>query len=72
MYSNSCCSCSIEPEIIKTGQSSHTMYSNNILNFQESTTILKACTEKSGNLLKAACIYIYIYIYKYKIMIINK
>ena len=28
------------------------MYSNNILNFQESTTILNACKEKkSGNLL---------------------
>ena len=34
-------------------QSSHKMYSNNILNFQESTTILNACTKKSGNLLKA-------------------
>ena len=29
------------------------MYSNNILNFKESTTILNACTKKSGNLLKA-------------------
>ena len=30
------------------------MYSNNILNFQESVTILNACTKKkSGNLLKA-------------------
>ena len=27
------------------------MYSNKILNFQESTTILNACTKKSGNLL---------------------
>ena len=27
------------------------MYSNNILNFQESTTILNACTKNSGNLL---------------------
>ena len=27
------------------------MYSNNIENFQESTTILNACTKKSGNLL---------------------
>ena len=51
MYSNSCCSCSFEPEIIKIGQSSHKMYSNNILNFQESLTILNACTKKSGNLL---------------------
>ena len=46
VYSNSCCSCSFEPEIIKIGQSSHKMYSNNILNFQESTTILNACTKK--------------------------
>ena len=29
------------------------MYSNNIVDFQESTTILNACTKKSGNLLKA-------------------
>ena len=36
LYSNSCCSCSFELEIIKIGQSSHEMYSNNILNFQES------------------------------------
>ena len=28
------------------------MYSNNIVNFQESTTMLNACTKKSGNLLK--------------------
>ena len=53
VYSNCCCSCSFEPEIIKIGQSSHKMYSNNIVNFQESTTILNACTKKSGNLLKA-------------------
>ena len=30
----------------KLVQSSHKMYSNNILNFQESTTILNACTKK--------------------------
>ena len=33
VYSNSCRSCSFEPEIIKIGQSSHKMYSNNIVNF---------------------------------------
>ena len=27
MYSNPCCSCSLEPKIIKIGQSSHMMYS---------------------------------------------
>ena len=66
MYSNCCCSCSLEPEIIKIGQSSHKMYNNNILNFQRSTTILNACTKKSGNLFNASRIYnIYIYIYIY-------
>ena len=58
VYSNSCSSCWFEPEIVKIGQSSHKMYSNNILNFQESTRILNACTNKSGNLLKAPRIYI--------------
>ena len=57
MYSNCCCSCSFEPEIMKIGQSSYKMYSNNIVNFQESTTILNACT-KSGNLLNAPCIFL--------------
>ena len=52
VYSNCCCSGSFEPEIIKIGQSSQKMYSNNILNFQDSTTILNACTKKSENLLK--------------------
>ena len=46
VYSNFCCSCSFEPEILKIGQSSHKVYSNNILNFQESTTIFHACTKK--------------------------
>ena len=32
------------------------MYSNNIVNFQESATILNACTKKSGSFLKALCI----------------
>ena len=53
VYSNCCCSCSFEPEMKKIGQSSHTMYSNNVLNFQESTTILNACTKKSGNVFRA-------------------
>ena len=39
VYSNSCCSCLFESEIQKIGQSSHTMHSNNILNFQGYTTI---------------------------------
>ena len=60
VYSNFCCSCSFEPEIIKIGQSSHKMYSNNIPNFQESMTILNACTKKSENLLNAPCIYVHV------------
>ena len=55
MHSNSCFSCLFEPEIIKIGQSSHKMYSNNIVNFQESMTILNACTKKSGNLFNGPC-----------------
>ena len=53
VYSKSFCSCSFEPEIIKNGQSSHKMYSNKILNYQEPTIILNPCTKMSGNLLKA-------------------
>ena len=52
VYSNCCCSCWFEPEIIKIGQSSHTVYSNNIVNFQESSTILNACTKKGWNLIE--------------------
>ena len=51
VYSNSCCSCLFEPEIIKIGQSSHNMYRNNIVNFQESTTILNALTKKVWKLI---------------------
>ena len=50
-YSNSCCSCLFEPEIMKIGQSSHKMYSNNIVNFQESTTILNAHSKKVWKLI---------------------
>ena len=57
VYSNCSFSCSFELEIIKIGQSSHKIYSNNIVNFQASTTILNVCTKKSGNLLKAPRIY---------------
>ena len=64
VYSNCWCSCSFEPEIIKIGQSSHKMYSNKILNFQESTTILNACT-KNLELYWRHLVYIYIYIYIY-------
>ena len=52
VYSNCCSSCSFESKIIKIGQSSHTIYSNKILNFQESTTILNACTKKVWKLIE--------------------
>ena len=52
VYSNSCCSCSFEPEIIKISQSSHKMYSHSILNFQVSTTILNAGTKKIWKLIE--------------------
>ena len=64
VYSNCCCSCWFEPEIIKISQSSHKMYSNNILNFQESTPILNACT-KSLETYWMHYIYMHIYIYIY-------
>ena len=51
VYSNCCCSCSFEPENIKIGQSSHKMYRNNILNFQESTIILNAHMKKVWKLI---------------------
>ena len=47
VYSNCCCICSFEAEIIKIGQSSHKVYNNNIVNFQESMIILNAHTKKS-------------------------
>ena len=46
VYSNCCLRCLFESEIIKIGQSCHKTYSNNIVNFQESTRILNACTKK--------------------------
>ena len=47
VHSNCCCSCSFEAEIMKINQSSHNIYSNNILNSYGSTTILNAYTKKS-------------------------
>ena len=52
VYSNCCCSCSFKPEIIKIGQSSDKMYSNNIVNSQDSTTILNASTKKVSKLIE--------------------
>ena len=58
VYSNCCCSCWFEPEIIKIGQSSHKMYSNTIVNFQESTVILNACTKKVWKLIECTIYYL--------------
>ena len=71
VFSNYCSNCSFKPEIIRIGQSSHKMYNNNILNFQESMTILNADTKKVWNLIVCTSyiyIYIYIYIYMYVCM----
>ena len=54
VYSNCYCSCSFEPKIIKIGPSSCKIYSNNIVNFQESTTILNAHTKKVLKLIVSA------------------
>ena len=52
-----------EPEILNIGQSSHKMYSNEILNFQVSTTILNGSKESLETYWKHHVpIYIYIYI----------
>ena len=59
MYFNCYCSCSIEPEIIKIGESSHKMYSNNILNVKEFMTILNTHPKKSGNLSYAPRIFLF-------------
>ena len=55
VYSNCCCSCLFEAEIIKIGQSSHKMYSNNTANFQESTTIFNASTKKVWKISRFYC-----------------
>ena len=67
VYFNCHCSCSFEPEIINIGQSSQKIYSNSILNFQVSMTILNVSTKMYGNIEFITCIYIYIYIVKVKL-----
>ena len=51
VYSNSYCSCSFECELLKIGESSYNMYCNNIVNFQESKTILNASTKEIWKLI---------------------
>ena len=52
VYSNSCCSCSIEREIIKVRPSSYEMYRNSILIFQVSPSILNAHPKKVWKLIE--------------------
>ena len=51
VYSNFCCSCSFEPEIMKINQSPYMINSNNLPDFQESTTILNAHTKNVWKLI---------------------
>ena len=60
VYSNCCCRSSFKPEIIKIGQSSHKMYSNNILSFQESTTILNASAKNVWKLIECTMYQVFI------------
>ena len=52
VYSNCCCCCLFEPEIMRIGQSAHNIYSNNIVSFQESTTISNAYTKNVWKLIE--------------------
>ena len=63
VYSNCCCSCSFEPEIIKIGQSSHIMYTNNA----EFSRVYDNFTCLHKNSLETYWrhhVYIYIYIFR--------
>ena len=53
MCSKFCCSCPLQPEMIKMGLGSHQMYNNNIIKFQEPTIILNASTKKVWKLIEA-------------------
>ena len=62
VYSNCGCSCSFKPEIIRIGQSSHKMYSNNILIFSRVYDNFKCLYQKILELYWRHHVYIYIYI----------
>ena len=59
MYSDSCCICLFEPEIIKIGQSSHKMYSKNILNISRVYDNFKCLYKKSLETYRMPRIYIF-------------
>ena len=71
VYSNCYCSCSFKPEIIRIGLLSHKMYSNNTLNFQESTTILNACIKKVWKLIEGTMYYWDTLLYSYALVYIH-
>ena len=71
MYSNSCCSCSFEAEILKIGQSSHKMYRNNN-EFSRVYDKFKCLYKNSLETYLMAFVYIYIYIYIYTLKISRK
>ena len=56
VYSNSCWSCSFAAEIIKIGQSSYKIYSNNSEFSRVYNNFKCLYKKKSGNLLNAPCI----------------
>ena len=63
VYSNCCCRCSFEAAIIEIGQSSYRMYSNNIMDFLVSTTMLNSCRKKVRKLIEGTtyiCGYLWI------------
>ena len=63
VYSNCCCS--FEPEIIKIGQSFYMIYSNNILNFRQSTTILNGHTKKVWKLIVCSSYSLYLLLVRF-------
>ena len=66
VYSNCCCSCSFETEIIKIGQSSHKMYSRKHNEFSRVYDNFKCPYERVWKLnVYSSYIHIYIYIYIY-------
>ena len=66
VYSNCCCSCSFEADIIRIGQSSHKMYSNNILNFSRVYDNFKCLYKNSLETYWIHHVYTQIYQWRFK------
>ena len=67
VYSNCCCSCSLKPAIIKIGQSSHKMCSNNS-EFSGVYDSFKCLYEKCQVTYWMLHVYIYIYMFNNKLV----